>query len=95
MQYHTLSLLNEYDVNVHVFAQSNDLQGFIPDLLEFKTAGRLQLWRITEMYAPPPAASISYSDMYSEHFRALTCRHCAFKPHATMLQHCHDASEHA
>lgn len=51
MQYHCMSLLREYDVNVHVFAQSNHLQGIVPDLLQAKATGRLQLWQILQMYA--------------------------------------------
>jgi hypothetical protein len=34
MQYHCLSLIRKYDVNIHVFAQSNNLQGVIPELLD-------------------------------------------------------------
>ena len=51
MQYHCMSLLKEYDVNVHVFAQSNDLQGVVLELLQAKATGRLQLWKILQMYA--------------------------------------------
>lgn len=51
MQYHCMSLLTEYDVNVHVFAQSNELQGIIPELLDAKASGRLKLWQILQMYA--------------------------------------------
>jgi hypothetical protein len=51
MQYHCMSLLKEYDVNVHVFAQSTDLQGVVPELLDAKASGRLQLWRILQTCA--------------------------------------------
>jgi urease alpha subunit len=49
MQYHCLSLIRKYDVNIHVFAQSNNLQGVIPELLDARNSGQLKLWKVMSM----------------------------------------------
>eukprot|EP00892_Ulva_mutabilis_P011555 jgi/Ulvmu1/8772/UM048_0027.1 len=49
MQYHCLSLLQLYDSKIHVFAQTNQLQGILPELLAAKAAGCLTVWPILQM----------------------------------------------
>lgn len=49
MQYHCLSLLQLYDSKIHVFAQTNHLQGILPELLAAKTTRRLNIWSIMQM----------------------------------------------
>lgn len=52
MQYHCLSLLQLYDSKIHVFTQTTNLQGILPELLAAKGAGRLNLWPILQMCVP-------------------------------------------
>lgn len=58
MQYHCLSMLELYDSKIHVFCQTNQLQGILPDLLSAKSAGRLHIWPIIQM-CDQPAPSIA------------------------------------
>lgn len=53
MQYHCLSLLQLYDCKIHVFTQTNNHQGILPELLAAKGAGRLTVWPILQMCVSP------------------------------------------